>query len=61
MMKEGDRIELLHTDDPHTDLKAGDLGLVSFVDAMGTVHVDWDNGSNLGLIPGVDHFRPVST
>jgi Domain of unknown function (DUF4314) len=29
------------------------------VDDLGTIHVKWDNGSTLGLVPGQDSFRVV--
>lgn len=54
---EGSRVELIFTGDPHTSLKAGDTGTVVCVDDMGTVHINWDNGSTLGMITGVDEFR----
>lgn len=46
----GDRVRLVCTDDPHTRLEPGALGIVTFVDDMGTVHVDWDDGSRLGMV-----------
>ena len=52
--KPGDRVILKSTSDPYTKLVPGDTGTVSFVDAIRTVHVDWDVGSTLGLIPGED-------
>lgn len=51
------RVELIFTSDPFTELRPGDEGTVSFIDGMGTVHVDWDNGSKLGLVPGEDQWR----
>jgi len=30
------------------------------VDALGTVHVLWETGSTLGIIPSVDEIRLVS-
>ena len=56
----GKRIELISTSDPYTELKPGDLGIVDFVDDMGTIHVTWDNGSTLGMVPGEDQYRFVS-
>ena len=35
----------------------GTEGTVRIVDDMGTIHVDWDNGRRLGLIPGEDSFE----
>jgi len=52
----GRRVQLEHTDDEYTDLVPGDRGTVRFVDDLGTVHVEWDTGSTLGLIPGVDRW-----
>lgn len=57
----GTRVALVSTTDPHTRLNPGDEGTVAFVDSTGTVHVSWDNGSNLGLIPGEDVWREVAS
>ena len=59
MVEEGDRLKLIFTDDPYTRLKPGDQGTVLFVDDLGTVHVNWDNGSNLGLVPNHDRWEIV--
>ena len=57
---EGTRVELVMMEDPYnTKLKPGDQGTVTYVDALGTVFVDWDNGSSLGLIYGEDVFRII--
>ncbi len=55
-MKRGTRIELRYISDPHTELKPGALGTVTMIDALGTIHVAWDSGSTLGLIPGEDRW-----
>lgn len=47
----GDRVQLVSTSDPVTQLKPGDQGTVGFTDSMGTIHVKWDSGSSLGIIP----------
>lgn len=52
----GKRISLVSCSDPYTRLTHGDEGVVTFVDDLGTVHVKWDNGSNLGLVYGEDNF-----
>jgi hypothetical protein len=56
---EGKRIEIIYTSDPYTELKPGDRGVVEFVDALGTVFVDWDNNAHLGLIPGEDKWKII--
>ncbi len=45
----GRRVRLLRCTDPCPTLKQGDMGTVVVVDCLDTVHVDWDNGSRLGL------------
>ena len=60
-IEKGDRIELEHTSDEFTDLKPGDQGTVTMIDAMDTVHMRWDNGSTLGMIPGEDRFKVIET
>lgn len=56
---EGQRIRLVSTTDPYTDLTPGDEGTVVMVDSRGTIHVDWDNGLGLGLIPNEDRFTLI--
>lgn len=53
----GKRVELVSTSDPYTSLKPGDKGTIYMVDAMGTRHIEWDNGNNLGLVPGEDSWK----
>ena len=37
----------------------GTLGTVIGIDAIGTIHVDWDNGCGLGVAYGEDACRKV--
>ena len=53
----GDRIEAVEVNDEYTDIPPGTLGTVNSVDDALTVHVDWDNGRSLGLVPGEDRWR----
>jgi hypothetical protein len=53
----GDRVRLLSLSDDWSDLKPGSLGTVIFIDDLGTVHVDWDSGSSLGLVPDQDSYE----
>jgi len=50
----GARVELVSMSDPYTNLKPGDRGEVITVDVLGTVHIQWDNGSTLGAAYGAD-------
>lgn len=55
----GCTVELVHMDDTQAPPK-GTRGEVIHVDDMGTIHVDWENGSSLGVVPGVDMVRRLT-
>lgn len=55
-VKTGSRVKLIRSQDEYSSPPAGTEGTVSSVDSLGTIHVNWDNGSTLGLIPSVDAF-----
>jgi len=57
----GTRVELVCMDDPYTKLMPGDKGTVSFVDDIGTVHVNWDCGSSLGVAFGEDEIKKIES
>ena len=59
MYPAGCRVELVLMDDPYTKLKPGDQGTVMGVDSTGTVLVNWDCGSSLGIVYGVDQIRKL--
>lgn len=56
----GTRIELISMDDPHAPVPPGTKGFVEMVDSAGTLHMKWDNGRTLGIIPGEDQFKVLS-
>lgn len=58
-VRPGCRIRLLADSDTEPGLTAGMEGEVIVVDSLGTIHVAWDNGTSLGLIPGVDHYTAL--
>ena len=51
-------VELIHMDDTQAPPK-GTKGKVIQVDDAGTIHVDWDTGSTLGIVPGIDMVRKM--
>lgn len=55
----GTRVELISMDDPYSRLKPGDRATVRGVDDAGNILCEWDCGSTLSLIPGVDRLRTV--
>ena len=55
----GTKIECIQMNDPYRAVAPGSIGTVDHVDDAGTIHVSWESGSGLGLIPGEDHFRII--
>jgi hypothetical protein len=53
----GSLVRLVAMDDPHSELKPGACGRVDFIDDTGTISVDWDSGSGLGVVYGVDRIE----
>jgi len=60
MYPAGTRIELLSTMDDQQGVEKGTKGTVILVDDIGTIHMKWDNGRGLGLIPEEDIFKVLS-
>ena len=54
----GTRIRLTRMDGEKRMYK-GLCGTVTHIDAIGTIHMNWDNGSTLGLIPDTDQFEKI--
>ena len=54
----GCRVELLRMDDPQAP-PIGTRGTVIGVDDIGTIHVNWDTGSSLGVAYGEDDCRRI--
>ena len=56
----GTRIRLNSMDDPYAPITPGTEGEVDFVDDAGQLHMKWDNGRSLALIPGEDSFTVIA-
>lgn len=54
----GKRIKCISMNDEEP-IESGTLGTVDLVDDMGTIHVDWDNGRRLGIVPEEDKYELV--
>lgn len=54
----GCSVRLVRMSDPQSP-PPGTEGRVLFVDDIGTVHVAWNTGSSLGIIPGEDYVEIV--
>ena len=54
----GARVRLIFMDDVQAP-PAGTEGTVQYVDDAGTIHVQWDTGGSLGLVPNADEWELV--
>ena len=53
------RIELIHMED-NWAVPNGTRGTVDYVDDAGQIHMKWDNGRTLAIVPQVDNFRKLT-
>lgn len=56
----GTRIRLIEMKDPYAPVPPGAEGVVTAVDDIGTLHMKWDNGRTLGVVPGEDSFKAIA-
>jgi len=63
----GDRVELVFASDPYTRLRPGDRGTVTGIGHLPSdppeaqVHIAWDDGSTLAMLPGAgDQLRKLT-
>lgn len=56
----GTRIMLLQTGDDPRPIEPNTRGTVKAVDDMGTLHRAFNNGRQLGIVPGEDSFRKLT-
>lgn len=56
----GTRVMLLSMEDPWAPVPSGTRGTVEVVDDIGQLHMKWDNGRTLALVPGEDSFRKLT-
>ena len=56
----GTRIMLLSMDDPYAPVPKGTKGTVVHVDDATQIHMKWDNGRTLAIVPGEDSFRKLT-
>jgi hypothetical protein len=54
------RVRLVSMNDPYTALPLGLKGTVLMVDDTGTIHIQWDNGSTLGALYGIDRVEIIT-
>lgn len=54
----GTKIKLIEMNDSQAPPN-GTIGIVDYIDDVGTIHMKWGNGSSLGLIVGEDKFDKI--
>ena len=57
----GTKIQLISMRDEKYPILPGTIGEVTHIDDMGSIHMKWQNGSSLALIPEVDSFKVLET
>lgn len=58
--KPGTRLMLLSMEDAFAPIAPGTKGTVVHVDDQSQIHMRWDNGRTLAIIPGEDSFRELT-
>lgn len=55
----GKRIMIIEMKDDPRPVESGTMGTIRHVDDLGTIHVNWDNGRSLGILPDVDTYEII--
>lgn len=53
----GTKIQLISMRDEKYPVLPGTIGEVTGVDDAGSIHMKWQNGSSLAIIPEIDSFK----
>ena len=56
----GTKIRLISMRNEKYLVLPGTVGEVTHIDDAGSIHMRWENGSSLALIPEIDSFQTVS-
>lgn len=55
----GSRVMMIYSADPLAPIDCGTEGVVSSVDDIGIIHINWDNGSRFGIILGENVIEKI--
>ena len=55
----GTRLMLIIMEDSYA-VPSGTRGTVDYVDDAGQIHMNWDNGRSLAIVPQIDQFRKLT-
>ena len=56
LAKKGMRIRMQMMDDERP-ISSGMEGVINHIDSLGTLHVKWDNGRTMGVVPEIDKYE----
>ena len=56
----GTKLQLISMRNEKYPILSGTVGVVTHIDDAGSIHMRWENGSSLALIPEIDSFQIVS-
>lgn len=59
MYPAGTKIQLISMRDEKYPVLPRTIGEVTHIDDMGSIHMKWENGSSLAIIPEADSFKVV--
>lgn len=55
----GQRVRLIKMLNDPRPVMPGETGTVDSIDDIGTIHVNWDSGRRLGLVPDEDLYEII--
>ena len=55
----GTKVKLIKMYDLLYTIPTGTEGIIESIDDQGTLHINWNNGSTLGLVIGTDEFKVI--
>jgi hypothetical protein len=55
----GKRIKLIAMNDEPYPVEPNTLGTIRHIDGLGQIHVEWDNGRTLAVIPEIDEYEII--
>lgn len=56
---QGKRIRLISMNDDPNPVEPNTMGTIQYVDGIGQLQVEWDNGRRLAVIPNVDEYQII--
>ena len=55
----GTKVKMLEDMDDKYPILAGTVGTIDYIDSEGQLHMIWENGRTLALIPEIDKFEII--